>query len=485
MSLPDRAELLARVRQKRQERERNKRDADEWRCPKADKEQKFEFYFIILPDLASGEKCRSIEATAPSDSGMWYHENGGHFYENKRYECPRIHDQGECEMCTLGFDLMRESEDKEYRSKIAFKYLAKSYFAVNIYFPNISKNPENLRGKVFWYNMPNSVWSKFDSCINSDDQGDTDDPKASGIFYHPTEGCYQFKLVAYKKGEYNTYEESCFLPRTFGPLARNADGTPNEARIQEILDQRLWLPGKFEARDNEKIKEIVAKLQAKEVGNEEEVVEEEPPQGAAAAKKQVAAPRPAPKPAAKPIAKPVAAKPAQKPVVAAKPIVEEQQAFAEQQVEAEPEQEAPAEQEPVAEPVAEEVPVEEVDQEAVLPTAEATEEPVEETPTEEVEQEAPPPVAAKPVAAPKPATTVAKPVAAPVKPVAKPVAAPVKPATTVAAKPVAAPARPATTVAAKPVAAPVKPVVTAAAVAEDDDELKNLLGAIRKKPPTK
>jgi ribosomal protein L32E len=48
MAMLDRQEMLARVRQKRQERDRNKRDPDEWRCPKADKNDKFEFYFIVL-----------------------------------------------------------------------------------------------------------------------------------------------------------------------------------------------------------------------------------------------------------------------------------------------------------------------------------------------------------------------------------------------------------------------------------------------------
>lgn len=280
MALPTREELLKRVRQKNLEKASGRRDPDEFRCPQIkSKSETLEYYFIVLPELQIGEACKGGVCEVGSE--LWYYENGSHFIDNNKYECPRVHDGSACPMCEMGFELIKDTDDRDVRKNIASRYIARGRFAVNVYFLNVTKNPEDLRGKVKWYNMPNTVWDKMDACVSSDDPGDEIDQKACGIFYHPWEGCYTFKLIARKKGDYNTYEESCFLPKTFGPLAalkdeegkivKDEDGnsSPDEERITEILAQRHVLQKKFTARDEEKLSNLVAKIQAKELGHDE------------------------------------------------------------------------------------------------------------------------------------------------------------------------------------------------------------------------
>lgn len=415
MPLPSKAELLKAVRQKSLEKDKNRRDPDEFRCPSA-KDKTLEYYFIVLPELQVGDTCRGGgKCDIPTD--LWYYQNGFHFFQNNKYECPRIHDNGKCPVCDMGFELMKDSDNKEFRKTVSARFLARSHYAVNVYFINTNKNPEDLRGKVKWVNLQHTVWEKMDKCINSDDPGDKDDPKACGIFYHPWEGCYIFKLVANKKGEWNEYGESKFLANTQGPLVRNADGTPNDEAIQAILNERVILQKKFPVRSQKRLEELLLKLKAKETGADDTIPGEQPAEGEA--------------PEAAPVEEPVA-----------EPIAE---AAAEEAV-----------SEPVAEAVAEPV------------AEEAVSEPVAEAVAEPVAPKAPPakPPVAKPAAPPaKVATPPAKPATA-----AKPATPPAKPATP-AVKPATPPAKAATAPAAK---------AAAVSAAADDPELQSLLGAIHK-----
>jgi hypothetical protein len=399
MPLPSREEMLKKVRAKAAEQKNTRKDPDEFRVPKiTDNKETKEYIFFILPDLQAGDQCR----TGVCENGMenYYYENGFHWFDNQKYECPRIHDHDSCPMCDMGFELMKDSDDKDYKQKISSKYLARGHYAVNIYFLNAQKNPEELRGKVMWYNAPRTIFEKWDQCINNDDPGDDVDPKACGIFYHPQEGCYAFKLIAKKKGDWNTYEESLFLAKTFAPLAVK-DGAPDDERIAEILAQRHWLPSKFASRNVEKLQALVNKISAAEQGaDDEENINEE-----------------APAATAKPAAKPAGLK---APPTTAKP--------------------APAPKAEVAEEVGE-----------TAETAETSE--VE----DEVVEDAPP---AKPAPAPAAKPKPAAPAAA-----AKPAPAATKPAPA-AAKPT-------------PAASP------AASAAGDDEELAELLGAIKGTPGKK
>jgi len=249
-----REEMLAQVRKKMAERSnKGSRDKDEFRPPKANPEQTLEYYFRILPELNKGDKCAS--GTCDQDSDLWYYENGSHWFNKRRIECPRQHDQNSCDLCQFGFDHLEKEQDKQVRSRISKNFLAKGTYAVNIYFLNMSKNPDDVRGKVMWYNAPRTVWTIWDETINSDDPGDEEEPRAYGIFYHPLEG-YTFKLVVKRRDDYNNYEKSYFMAPSLGPMVKKKDG-PDEARIAEILAQRHILTEKFEERSQEKIAEIL------------------------------------------------------------------------------------------------------------------------------------------------------------------------------------------------------------------------------------
>jgi len=294
---PSREEMLARVRKKMQEKSVGRRDPDEFRCPTAKKDQTLEYYFKVLPELQAGSKCSGGEA--PIDMDLWYYENGAHFIGGERIECPRCHDRTACPICQLGFDMMEGSEDKEYRSRISRAYLGRSYYAVNIYFINHQKNPENLRGRVMWYNAPKTVWDKWDACIHNDDPGDKDEPRACGLFFEPLESTYVFKLEATLKNEYNNYETSKFLPATLGPLVKLSNGQPDEEAIEKIMSQRHFLPKKFVERNRKKLEEQAAFILKKEGGGGNEEGTEEISIGESAVKTIKDTPKAAPKAAPK------------------------------------------------------------------------------------------------------------------------------------------------------------------------------------------
>lgn len=257
VSKEDRKAMLDKVRKKMKERSKSRKDEFEFRVPKAEKGDELNYYFRILPELSKGEKCQS--GTASRNYGFYFYQHGNHWINNKKFECPRLHDEKACPICELGFDLLNETQAEDERKKISRKYLPRSYFAINVYFLDNDKNPTDLRGKVMWFSAPKTVNDILDKCINNDDPGDKEDPKAYGIFYDVMDGCV-FKLNAVKKGDYNSYEASKFLPNTKGPLSKDKEGEPDERRMQEILDQRHDLAVKFGDRDQEKLKEAVKQL---------------------------------------------------------------------------------------------------------------------------------------------------------------------------------------------------------------------------------
>jgi len=270
--MESREEMLKRLREKLQERSKNHRDPDQFIPPKARDKQKLEYVFRVLPPLQAGDTYKG--GVCEKDQDLWFIENGNHWIDNTRMECPRVHDGEPCPICELGFSLMRDNEDDDYKQEVRKKYMPKTAYAVNAYFLNINQNPENLRGKVMWINLPITAWKIMNECTENDDGGTPEDPKPYGIFYHPYDGGYAFKLVVEKKGDWNNYERSQFLVQTFGPLIKDKNGKPEEARIQKILDQRHNLSSKFRPRDASKLQAIVDKLLRNQTGNGDAAVVE-------------------------------------------------------------------------------------------------------------------------------------------------------------------------------------------------------------------
>lgn len=286
MNKTERQKYLADLRKKLGEKKSGgRKDPFEFRPPKATPNQEFDFYFRILSELSEGDKCQSGVASTDYDF-PWY-ENAAHWMNNGKHECPRIHDGEECPICKLGFDLLNDTSDQEERRKIARKFLPRNYYAVNIYFLNNKKNPEDLRGKVMWMNCPKTVFDIFEECFNNDDEGDPDDPKAFGVFWDSLEG-YTFKFNVKNRGEWNNYESSKFLPSTKGPFAKS-DGEPDMEKIQKILDSRHDLVTKFADRNNQALADLVKKLVGEDVDNGWDDDEESKP------KKQTSKPKPKPK----------------------------------------------------------------------------------------------------------------------------------------------------------------------------------------------
>ena len=302
-SIMSKEEMLKKLREKMSERKGGHRDPDQFIPPKAKKDEKLEYFFRVLPPLQAGDTYKG--GVCEKDQDIWFYENGNHWINNERLECPRMHDREECPICTIGFDLMRDNDDDAYKAGVRKKYMPRSGYAINIYFVNSDKNPENLRGRVMWMSVPKTVYDIMNECVENADPGTTEDPKPCGVFYHPTDGGYVFKLVAENQGQWNTYERSGFLVNSAGPLAKGTDGKPDIDRIQKILDMRHLLPSKFGARDVEKLNIILNKLLVKQTGGDGTEKADQTINVSGVVKggaNNVKAPA---KPAAKPAAKPV------------------------------------------------------------------------------------------------------------------------------------------------------------------------------------
>jgi hypothetical protein len=235
---------LEAIRSKMRQKKGGKgRDPNEWRPDKAEANKPLKWKFFILP---------------PTDNmDLWYYEHGAHFIENKVIECPRIHDETTCPLCQFGFDQMKDVKDKAERSQIAKNYLSSSRYAVNIYFPAIDSTPADLRGKVMWFSMPQSVFQLCEDVIMRDSAGDSMESEEAapyGIFYDPN-NAMPFVLEAKKKGDFNSYEASHFIGKKM-PITKGGD-----EKIAEILGMRHDLPSLFTARNVDALQSIVDNLE--------------------------------------------------------------------------------------------------------------------------------------------------------------------------------------------------------------------------------
>jgi hypothetical protein len=392
-------------------------DPFEFRPPKAKKDEIIKIRMYILPPLNEGDTCNGGTASRGMDD-LFCIKHGNHWVNKRAYPCPRTNHDWPCEMCDTGFEQLRaipkNDQNQDARQAVVRNWLSQQVYLVNIYFPNISSNPESLRGKVMFFNAPKTCFDQWTAAINRDAGGDTADPEAYGVFYDP-EAAFMYQLEIQLSGNNNSYKTSRFLASMGAhPIARKKDQSIDEKRIQDILDQRHDLWTKIEVAKPEVIHKLVNQIMN---GDDSEGDE------SAQAQQTPAKPTPAKPAPAKPMAKPAPAKPMAKP--AARP--------------------APADDETLDESSGDDdqgVPFDEPES----PADEATLETEVEAPPAKVGAKAP----AKPALA---------------KPMAKP--APVKPAP---AKP--APAKPA----AKP--APAKPAAKAATSVANDDEIDRLLDEI-------
>jgi hypothetical protein len=359
------------IRQQVRAKMKKGKDPTEFRAPKAEGDKTLKFRFYILPPLQIGDVCNDGKSTCEREMDLFAIANGSHYIDNKRIGCPRAINEEDCAICNYGFDLLNEvdgstEEGKKKRSEISRALLPAQYNLVNIYFPTIDTNPEEVRGRVFWYNAPKTLVDMWLECLyRDDDGGDPDEPLPFGVFYDECDA-YLFQLEVFKDGQMNSYKRSKFMVSTSlksRPIAVDkATKKIDMKRIKEILAKRHNLWEKMPTINQEEIAKVAAALSGRAATklaasggfdhDEDALAEgEEPVQEA-------------PKPAAKPVTKPVAAKPATKPVAtkAVKPAAVKQKKeeppvdeSAEQELDEELAGEVPADEAPADEESSEEL----------------------------------------------------------------------------------------------------------------------------------
>jgi hypothetical protein len=227
-------------------------DPDEFRPAKAEADKAaIKYRFFVLGPLQAGDKLKSGEVKQSME--QFFLQHGNHWIGDRPYPCPRIWDNSDCQICKRGFDELRDipREDVETRRKIRDRYLSSSYYMVNIYFPNWKQNPEELRGKVKYYNAPKTVLDIWVATLMNDDKGDQEEALAHGIFFDET-AAFLFQLEVTKQGKSNSYKTSKFVTSDGEPIPMvGKKGEPNEKGIAILLKNRLNLWDKIDTPDQE------------------------------------------------------------------------------------------------------------------------------------------------------------------------------------------------------------------------------------------
>lgn len=244
---------VAAIRQKLKKQMSGKfTDPDEFRPPKAESQtEATKFRFFILPPVSAGTKLKS--GVVPPDQGMehFFVAHANHWINDKPHPCPRVWDQSECQICQTGFDLLKVEKDEEARKGIIKTWMPTTYYMVNIYFTASKLNPEDLRGKVKFFNAPKTCLDIWTSTLMKDDAGDADDPTAFGIFFDEN-AAFQFQLELLKQGRNNSYKTSKFIANGGAPQPMLSD----PSKIEKLLAMRHNLFEKIEKPDPEKIKRL-------------------------------------------------------------------------------------------------------------------------------------------------------------------------------------------------------------------------------------
>jgi hypothetical protein len=225
------------------------KDPDEFRPPKANDGETLKFRFFILPPIMAGDKLKTGVAERSMDNFFLTH--GNHWINDKPHPCPRVWDGSYCEVCQTGFDLLKGEEDKEKRKAIVKAWMPSTSYLVNIYFPNSNVNPEDLRGKVKYYNASKTCFDIWVNTLQKDDLGDPDDPSAYGVFFDEN-SAFQFQLEITKGGINNSYTTSKFITNGGQPTPMMKD----KANLSKLLEMRHDLFMRVEEPDAERMKKL-------------------------------------------------------------------------------------------------------------------------------------------------------------------------------------------------------------------------------------
>jgi len=232
-------------------------DPDEFKPAKAkDDNKEIKYRFFVLPPLMNGDILKSGEVEKDMDQFFIAHAN--HWVNDRPHPCPRVWNGEECPICQFGFDLLKENKsDQDVRSKIIRTWMPTTYYATNIYFTNWKGNPEELRGKVKWYNAPKTCFDKWTAALLREDAGDPEEPEAHGVFFDENNG-FLFQLEVSRQGRQNSYKTSKFLANggEGQPMVKDSEGAANKKALSALLKLRHNLWSKLETPDPVKVKKL-------------------------------------------------------------------------------------------------------------------------------------------------------------------------------------------------------------------------------------
>ncbi len=228
-------------------------DPDEFRPKKIDNQNdQMKYRFFILPPFQQGDKVRGGAASQSMDQFFIHH--GTHWIQNRPHACPRLHYNEECPICQFGFDLLGETKDDEKRKNIVRDWMPNSAYMVNIFFPPwIKSNPEELRGRVMFYNAPKTCFDLWMACVMRDESNE-EDPEAFGVFFDETAG-FLFELNVVRKGKNNSYAASKFIANNGQPQPMVRDDN-----FKMLLESRHNLFEKLQKPDPVAIKRLATSL---------------------------------------------------------------------------------------------------------------------------------------------------------------------------------------------------------------------------------
>lgn len=234
-------------------------DPDEFKPEKANSAtEPLKYRFFIMPPLLKGDMLKTGEVKKSMDQFFISHAN--HWINDKPYPCPRVWDGSDCKVCQFGFDLLKEEanqKDEDKRRKIIRQWMPTTYHMVNIFFMNWKGNPEELRGKVKFYNASKTLFDQWTTTLMRDDCGDPEDPQAFGIFFDEN-AAFAYELQVLKQGRQNSYKTSKFLSNGGEPMPmlKAKPGESNEELLSKLLRSRHNLWEKITTPDVEKLDRV-------------------------------------------------------------------------------------------------------------------------------------------------------------------------------------------------------------------------------------
>lgn len=234
-------------------------DPDEWKPPKVESlTEPVKFRFFVLPPFQAGDILSSGQASRSMDNFFLIH--GSHWLGSTVLACPRVCEGEDCPICQVGFDRVKKipKDQAEERRKITGQWIANNQFMVNILFTNHKMNPEELRGKVKFFNASKTILDIWSATLMRDDAGDDDDPQAHGVFFDEN-AAFLFQLEVIKQGKGNSYKTSKFIHNDGKPLP-----IADQADIPKILKKRHDLFLKVPKVDMKKVDDTIRKLLAQE-----------------------------------------------------------------------------------------------------------------------------------------------------------------------------------------------------------------------------